>query len=349
MSEEKPETHLELDPEIELALEEQRTGKLSAASERCKKILEQDPAHDEALHLLGVIAYQQQNYSEALVLFRQAIDIEGKAHYYNNMGNLYSDLGQFKLAQKMYQAALRLQPDFTAIRMNLGKVFLQLNQAEDAIFQFQAVLRKDPEKVEALTQLGHLFLVMKRYVQAQEFFKQVLSIQPQAEAFNNLGVIESQLGHPEEALEYYQEAVKLKPKSTDYLYNLANALKKQNKPTEALPFLEQILELDPNHEAACYQLGAYFLEEKRYARATQLFHRVLEINPERSDAHVFLGGMAFMAGNLEQALEHFLKRAESHSEDHKTLYNLGVIYEKLGQLDASSRHMNQALVVQMSK
>ncbi|MEZ0369614.1 MAG: tetratricopeptide repeat protein, partial [Candidatus Sericytochromatia bacterium] len=141
-------TTRELDPELKSALEAQHRGDAAGARSQCEALLAREPQNHEALHLLGVLAYQQQDFAVALELMQRAIGIEPQPHYYNNLGNLYSEQQEFEKAKEAYQAALRLNPAFAGACSNLGNMYSRLGQAEQAIFHFQKALRLDPKQVE---------------------------------------------------------------------------------------------------------------------------------------------------------------------------------------------------------
>ena len=75
-----------------------QAGNLQHAEACYREILRVEPAHSDALHLLGVIAQQNGDYPEAERLIRSAIARNpGVADYHNNLGNTYrlhGDLGR---------------------------------------------------------------------------------------------------------------------------------------------------------------------------------------------------------------------------------------------------------------
>src|SRR5579862_3985322 len=60
---------------LNVALEHHRAGRLHEAEKIYRQILAQQPRHAEALHLLGVIAYQVGQVDAAIDLLRQALAV----------------------------------------------------------------------------------------------------------------------------------------------------------------------------------------------------------------------------------------------------------------------------------
>ncbi|NJL60333.1 MAG: tetratricopeptide repeat protein [Desulfobacteraceae bacterium] len=70
-------------------------GQLDKAKAIYLKLLEKDPNHAEALHLLGLIAHQSGNHSQAVRMISQAIRLNpANAIYHYNMGVSLSDMGK---------------------------------------------------------------------------------------------------------------------------------------------------------------------------------------------------------------------------------------------------------------
>ena len=75
-------------PNLQSAIELHQQGKLDQAQAMYRKLLAINPRNADALHLLGVIAYQTGNHQAAVDLISQAIEIiPNAASYYSNRGN----------------------------------------------------------------------------------------------------------------------------------------------------------------------------------------------------------------------------------------------------------------------
>src|SRR5436190_13030444 len=92
-----------------LARQSQQTGDLRQAEACCRRVLQIDPGHAEALHLLGGLAFQSGQYPTAADLVRQAIE-RGlpNAAWHADLGLVYQAQGRMADAAASYQDALRL-------------------------------------------------------------------------------------------------------------------------------------------------------------------------------------------------------------------------------------------------
>ena len=84
----------EIDGKLRKAVDLHRSGQLERAEQIYREILCDTPKHADALHLLGVIAYQVGKCAVAVDLVSQAIEIDpNQSSYFNNLGNAFKKLG----------------------------------------------------------------------------------------------------------------------------------------------------------------------------------------------------------------------------------------------------------------
>jgi tetratricopeptide (TPR) repeat protein len=89
-----------------------RAGRLAEAEAHYRQVLAAVPAYADALHLLGVIAYQVGRHDVAIELIGQAIQQDGwSSLYYSNRGLALQSLRRLAEAMASYDRALALAPD----------------------------------------------------------------------------------------------------------------------------------------------------------------------------------------------------------------------------------------------
>ncbi|WP_353256394.1 tetratricopeptide repeat protein, partial [Hyphomonas sp.] len=104
------------DPAVEAlnaALQHHQSGRLEEAATLYSKILEADPRHADANHLLGVIAFQLGRNEVAADLIGMAIAANrSNPAFHSNLGNALNGMGRLDDALAAYDRALRLRPDY---------------------------------------------------------------------------------------------------------------------------------------------------------------------------------------------------------------------------------------------
>ena len=79
--------------QIEQAVALYQAGNFEGARVIYEKVLQQEPNHHDALHLLGLVYFSLKNYQQALILITKAISIDpNQAPFHANLGNVLKDL-----------------------------------------------------------------------------------------------------------------------------------------------------------------------------------------------------------------------------------------------------------------
>ena len=232
------------------AISHHQAGRLQKAEELYTRILDFDPSHAEALHLLGLVAYQQGDNPKAIQLITQAIsNISHKPHYHYNLGLVLEKERRLDEAVSAYQRALDLKPSYIEAKSNLGNVLRAQGKLDAAAQAFQSILTINPRSAETHNNLGVVFKEQGNLNGAIEEYRAALELKPaHAEALNNLGVAYKEQGRLDEAKTSFQEALKHKPSYANAHYNLGLTLLWQQRRPEAMDCFRQSANLTYNHQ-----------------------------------------------------------------------------------------------------
>lgn len=194
-----------------LALHKQ--GKLAEARRLYLDVLAGEPGHDEALHLLGVAAYQQGDFDQALARFEAAIGLRPDvAKYHSNRGNALKEAGRLDEAIEAYRRAIAIDAGFADGHFNLGVALRDGGDVEGAARAFQAVLAINPAHLDAKQNLATVLFSLGWNDHAIELFREVLKVRSDvAEVHFNLSQTYEQAGRYVEAVEEARAALALSP------------------------------------------------------------------------------------------------------------------------------------------
>ena len=228
-----------------------RSGRLTQARTRYEAALARMPRHADALHLLGVIAMQEERYADALDLIGRAIEISPQAMFFDNLGSALRGWGKLEAAVESHEQAIALDPKHVRSHNNLGVVLQQ----------------------------------MRLPAAAAASFRQAVSIDPQfAEAHSNLGNVLRELGEAETAEAHCRRAVALQPMFGEAHNNLGNALKTQRRLAEAAVCYEQAQRLLPQEPQVALNLGIVLRETGEHPAAIAAFRRAIALRPTWGEA-----------------------------------------------------------------
>lgn len=132
------------------AYEHFQFGRLEAAAERSRAVLDRDPAHAEANHLLSAICFQQGKAEEALgFLKRAAASPRATAQMHNNLGCVLNNLGRKEEAVAAFERALAIDPVYADALNNLGVIYREKQMTEQAVNAFRRAVALKPDLVQA--------------------------------------------------------------------------------------------------------------------------------------------------------------------------------------------------------
>lgn len=126
-------------------------------------------------------------------------------------------------------------------------------------------------------------------------------------AYNLHGLILTQQGKQQEAIERFNEALKLKPDFLLPIYNTGNALLEMKQYDQAIAKFKEVLNRDVKGNIrtphAYTQWGVALMRQGRMDEAAQMMQKALAVDPMYADAYYQLGQLLRQQGKTEEARE----------------------------------------------
>ena len=225
-----------------------KLGQLAKAQEQYRQTLAFQPAHHDALHLLGVIAAQSQQYSEAIELMSQAIAIKATAMACTNRGNAFQDWGNYQAAIESYQQALVIDPEYVSAYSNCGKTWQKMKRYQHAIACYDGALSIKPKDADTYLNRGVALHFLNQHQEALDSYNKAAEIEPDTPAIHVYrGISLSNLRRYKEAVESYDKALAMQPDSAEILSNRGNTLQEMKLHKEAIASFDKALLINPNY------------------------------------------------------------------------------------------------------
>jgi predicted O-linked N-acetylglucosamine transferase (SPINDLY family) len=171
---------LTVEEAIALARDVARSGDLMGAARICVKILQAMPDQPQALHLLGLAAWQNGHPGEAMELLRRALRSDPHcAVASNDLGNLLAMQGMFAEAAASYRQAIEEAPDFAEAHNNLGNLLQMTGSLEEAAARYRTAVGLRPSYAEAFRNLGSALRRLGRPDEAVTALRSAIEIDPE--------------------------------------------------------------------------------------------------------------------------------------------------------------------------
>ena len=195
------------------AVARHRAGEPNRARELCNRILEHEPEHPDALHLLGILEAEQGRSVRALRLVSRALSQDpDNPVFLNSLANLLLEQGRVDEARAALRDALRKQADYADAHYNLGRVHRAAGQLDLAQRSFRRALSIDPAFAKAALGLGQTYYDLGRSSQALQHLEYALQADPDnADALCYCGRALADTGHTDLALNFLRKAIEAAP------------------------------------------------------------------------------------------------------------------------------------------
>ena len=243
------------------AVADHLAGKLEAAAKVYRRLLDEDPEHADAWHLLGLTLHQRGNSELAVQTIRRALLLNPRvANYHNSLGMALHGAGDAVAAVQALQAAVTLDAGDADAHNNLGMVLTDL----------------------------------KRFAEAERALRKSLAIRPDHQgAIYNLGRVLAWQGEDDEALAYLRDACERDPNNPTYWNTLGVILNQHMAFDEARAAFHRALEIDPLSVDPHVNLAHDHLREGRFEEGwaehewrlrRPEFRRRMQVPPWRGEA-----------------------------------------------------------------
>lgn len=271
------------------AQELHRQGLLEQAQAAYEALLVVDPAHADALHMLGVIAVQVGDPHRAVLLLGQSLALQPHnpaVHY--NLGVALKDVGQPEQALQSYDRAVALQPGHMQAHFNRGLALQDLERNGEALLAYDQVIALQPDHMLALMNRGNVLRALNQHADALRSYSSAIALQPDsAVAHYNQGVALQDMGNHLEALACFDRALGHGARFAELHNNRGNALLGLRRFVEAVSSYDAALLARTNYADAHCNRGIALQELKQKRAALESFESALRIEPDRA----FLLGM----------------------------------------------------------
>ena len=206
---------------LELAFHLHQQEKLDDAVRLYAEFLAENPAHFDALHLMGLATYQCGRLDEAEGFFLQAITIKSDfAQIYSSYARMLHDRKRLGEAVACYEKAITLDPDYAEAYCDRGLVLDELKRFDAGVASYDSAVALSPDYAMAYNNRGGALKSLNRLAEAVASYDKAISINPAyALAYSNRGVALKGLKRIDEALGNQDTSIILTPDYGDAYWN----------------------------------------------------------------------------------------------------------------------------------
>ena len=336
---------------------------------------------------LGESYFMAGKTEKAIDEFKVLIELDPSARSYVFMGLSYRHLGRFDEARKYFEQGLKLDPHNASCLFNMG--YIEGRQGNQAAAEklFQAALRFNPDLSDALLELANLRITDKKFEEAATLLRRYVKVSRNpAAGYYKLAMVERSLHQTEAAqrdlnvfqtlskdasagpypyqhlFDYLDNRSSLAPQERTQLdlteltaqiqkhpdrpqdlYLLAEAYLKLGKAEEARSTIAQLDQLSSGDYRTQTGVGVLLARFHLYDDAIQHFQTALRASPDSDDIKFDLADAYFRKGAYPQALEAAQQVSATGQQDATFLALLGDIHAHLGETARAAEIFRDAI------
>ncbi|MFK8102898.1 MAG: tetratricopeptide repeat protein [Saprospiraceae bacterium] len=274
-----------------------KAKEFAAASVFYELVLHSDPKHDQALRYLGISHYELDKFNAAITVFEQLLqlktnDLEAREY----RANAYVALGAYAKAILDYDHIIAVAPGSIPY-VNRARANFAVENFELAQADFNQALQFDEKDSEALAGKADIYYEKGQYEKALDFYSQsIAAYQLDPSVYNNRANTYSMLQLTTEALQDYNQALRLEESSTGLTNRGKYYLQIKNYDEAALDCIEASL-LDFNNPDAYHCAGVARQAQGQLEDALENFEKAVALAPDWATAISDLGLVKFELGD----------------------------------------------------
>ena len=244
-----------------LGLQKKQMGKNEEAALAFQEALKSQPAHLEALQVLGGVLLELQRYDESIGTLQKAAALNPAiAETHANLGQALLRKGMNKEALVSLAKAIELNPQSALFHSDRGVALERLDRNEEAAQEYLRAISLNPNLVNAHHNLGNLCVKMGNLPEAVREYRDAIRIMPaHKSAHLSLGWVLYRQGETEEAIREIEEGLRLNPTFAPGYEMLIKIYCDKGQPEEAWEVVKRAealgIQVDPDTMAALKRLS----------------------------------------------------------------------------------------------
>jgi tetratricopeptide (TPR) repeat protein len=224
--------------------------------------------------------YAGGRYQSAVTAYRGSILFDRSfAQGYVQLGAAYRALKKYPQAETAFLSAKGIQDDSYAA-CGLGMVYHDLHRDDAAEKEFRRAMNLNPADYCAYDELALMNYDLGKYHEAIDGFKRVLTLNPRSGTYVNMGNAYIFVREYEAAADAYKQAVQLNSKNVLAHYQLAIAYDYLRRYEDAAGEYKETLKLDPKHGGSHYSLAMMYLRLHNRQAALEQYDILRKTDPD---------------------------------------------------------------------
>ena len=333
---------------LEAQAEAYRDAKdFATAKEFANRLLKLNEKNPQAHFLMASIDLGAKDYQAALnelTLVQQAAPNDPSVHL--NMAFAYGGLRKIPEAEREFQTALKLNPQYDLAIGEYVQMLYQLNQGPKALEIANQYVTANPNRAQAHSIYAAVLANSRRFDEAIPEFQKSIQLEPKALLpYMQLAHVYEIQGKLDDALATYQNALTAAaPNNPTILGAMGNVYLAKNDVKSSQQYFEKAMNLAPHDPLLQNNLAwVYAMQGQNLDQALSLATQAKQAAPDLISINDTLGWIQYKKGNYPIAVGLLSEVVQKVPQSAEYRYHLGMALSGAGQKDKAKEELSRAL------
>jgi tetratricopeptide (TPR) repeat protein len=263
------------------------------------------------LERLGAICTEQNKIDQAIAAYQKLIDMGGEQALrgYELEVEAYGEAKMFDKATEVARKAVEANPKDSDVKMMLAGALVEQGKSDDGIGMVKALLDGTDKDRAVWMRLSQFDVQLHRWKDAEDALNKAESLTTKKEDRTYLLFMRGELAerqkHFEPAEQFFRQVLEIDPTNAmtlNYLgYMLADKGEKGIRLPEALKLIQKAVDLEPMNGAYLDSLGWVYFKLGQYERAEENLRQAVARNQTDPTVHDHLGDLYEKTGRIRLA------------------------------------------------
>jgi tetratricopeptide (TPR) repeat protein len=280
------------------------------------------------------------------VLNKKIAEDPKNAKLYNDRAVYYLQNKDLDKALSDANKAVMIEPDNSGFYLTLSDVYFaggKITKCQDALIKASTI---NPDDKEAYLKLAELFYYQKDYKKTFENTGKALKIDnltAKADFINGMAL--KDMGDTVKAVKSFEKAIE-KDQQYFFAYMQLGLMYSAKHSRLAIDYFNNALNLNPKSTEALYALAFFYQENKEYNKAIEKYTMITQVDPKNKQAYYNLGYIHLVYLQVyDVAIKYFTNAIQCDPNYAEAYYNRGYCFELLGNINSARADYQEALKI----
>jgi len=252
----------------------------------------------------------------------------GNAELYYSRANLFYNDKFLNRAEDDMNLALRIDSLNPLYHYFMGRISYAMNKTKDAAEHYEKSIQLKPDFLEAKLKLADLYFVVKEHQKSIDLLLPSINLdKSNSNIYHMLAMNYRELGDTSRAIYYFQTAYENNDKDYESVLYLANLYAAKGKEI-ALEYFNYALKLRPKSTEAFFARAVFFQKLRKYKLAVEDYKKVIDTDPSNYLSYYNVGYINFETNHFDEAIRNWSICIRMNNEYLPAYYMRGLVYEE---------------------